>query len=368
MISDRLFYVAGRKGIPLMATFELSPLCNFQCKMCYIRATGENLMAQGKKLKLWTDWLELARQCKDAGTLYLLLTGGEPFLYPHFRELLSELTQMGFVIYINSNGSCIDADTIQWLKENPPARVNITLYGCSPETYGRVCGNKSGYQKAINAIRLLRKTGIAVTINASMIPENIEDLNGIIRFGKEHDLNTRVATYMFPPVRRPDGEKTVRLTPEQCASAFLEKQRGLLTSEAFRAFVDNSGECEIAPVQESGDECGSRMSCRAGKSTCWITWEGKMTACGLMSWPMEADVFASSFASCWQQIRDAVAGATVLKECKGCKYQKLCRPCAAMLLAETGDVNKKAQFLCQTADCLNNLLKQERARYRCKGE
>ena len=35
--TDYLFSKASHMSIPLGATFELSPICNLNCKMCYVR-------------------------------------------------------------------------------------------------------------------------------------------------------------------------------------------------------------------------------------------------------------------------------------------------------------------------------------------
>ena len=80
-----------------------------------------------------------AREAADAGMLYLLLTGGEPFLYPQFRVLMEGLHSMGLLITINSNGTMIDASVVEWLKQCPPSRINISLYGASDETYAQLC-------------------------------------------------------------------------------------------------------------------------------------------------------------------------------------------------------------------------------------
>ena len=116
MISDYLFQKASARKVPLSGTFELSPVCNFACKMCYVRKTPGQLQEEGKTLIPWQDWLELAEQCRGAGTLYLLLTGGEPFLYPGFRELYERLHAMGFLLSINTNGTLLDEETVAWLK------------------------------------------------------------------------------------------------------------------------------------------------------------------------------------------------------------------------------------------------------------
>lgn len=39
----------------------------------------------------------------------------------------------------------------RFLASDPPSRVNITLYGTSPETYGAPCGDPSAYERAVRA-------------------------------------------------------------------------------------------------------------------------------------------------------------------------------------------------------------------------
>ena len=356
LVSDYLYRKASINKIPLGGAFELSPVCNFACKMCYVRRTPEQIAHSGKRLKDWTEWLALAEQCRAAGTLYLLLTGGEPFLYPHFRELYLALHRMGFILSINSNGTMIDRDTVEWLKTAAPSRINVTLYGASPETYARICGNADGYARATAAIRMLKEAGIPVVINASMIPENACDLEDIIAFGKGLELNTRMATYMFPPIRREAEQSDSRFPPETSAEMFLRKQRCLMDDAQYADMLrDSVQKVQQIQAQQQEDDWGSEseyMRCRAGRSSFWISWEGKMTACGMLPFPLETDPFAAPFHDCWMRLTDAVRTTPVLHECVNCEKKELCRPCVAMLYAEIGDVNHKAPYLCRLADCI----------------
>ena len=362
LISDYLFRKASAKKIPLQGAFELSPVCNFSCKMCYLRKTLEQIAQSGKKLKDWREWLGLAEQCLKEGTLYLLLTGGEPFLYPHFRELYMELHKMGFVLSINSNGTMIDRKTVDWMMDFAPSRVNITLYGASPETYERICGNPEGFDRATAAIRMLKEAGIPVVINASMIPENECDLEAILEFGKKLELNTRMATYMFPPARREAEESDSRFTPEQSAEVFLRKQRYLMDGVKYQDMICK----ELRKLEESKQiyekDWGVKeeyMRCRAGRSAFWVSWEGYMTACGMLPFPLQTDPFSESFHDCWIRLTDTVRTTPVLRECSRCKKKAICKPCVAMLYAENGDVNRRAPYLCRFSDCLIAEMKKE---------
>ena len=90
-ITDFLFNKASGRKIPLNGTFELSPECNFACRMCYVRKTRREILTHDRPMVTLEQWLEIARQARAQGLLYLLLTGGEPFLWPDFWKLYDAL-------------------------------------------------------------------------------------------------------------------------------------------------------------------------------------------------------------------------------------------------------------------------------------
>ena len=66
------------KRCPVDGTFELTVRCNLHCKMCLFRHDdSENAEIIGKELTT-EQWVDMAKQAAEAGTLNLLITGGEP--------------------------------------------------------------------------------------------------------------------------------------------------------------------------------------------------------------------------------------------------------------------------------------------------
>ena len=98
-ITEYLYKKAALAGVPLSGTFELTPLCNMDCKMCYVKLTACQ-QSKIRPLATASAWLSLAKKLKKEGMLYLLLTGGEPFLHPEFREIMQGLHEMGLLITI----------------------------------------------------------------------------------------------------------------------------------------------------------------------------------------------------------------------------------------------------------------------------
>ena len=364
-IIEHMHRRAVAQGIPLSGTFELTPLCSMACKMCYVRMSPEEFAATGKRLRTADEWLALAREAKEQGMLLLLLTGGEPFLYPEFRRLYTELRQMGFVISINSNATLITEETVAWLKENPPQRINITLYGASDATYARLCGHPTGFTQVTRAIGLLRDAGISVKLNCSVTPENVCDLEDIIAYSDEHKLVLQATSYMFPPLRR-DAEsvgRNARFAAEECARTEVKIRRLQYGAENLREYCKAIESHQPVDTPLCADCEGEGLQCRAGTSAVWVTWDGRMTPCGMVNEPAVFP-FGQGFADAWQSLRAQTAALHLPPECASCDAKHYCHTCAAMCYTETGRYDCKPQYRCDLmravpAACRELLEKEE---------
>ena len=179
-ILSKYLHAKGKKlGLPIAGTFELTPRCNFNCKMCYVHLTEAEQKRRGRELSA-DEWLTLAEQAKRAGTVFLLLTGGEPTLRPDFPLIYREIQKMGFVLSINSNGYLLQGELRELLLQAPPVRVSISLYGANNEAYERLCGVPA-YDRVVENIRALREAGVDVRVTMSMTPANCAELSGVLR-------------------------------------------------------------------------------------------------------------------------------------------------------------------------------------------
>ena len=364
-ITEYLHMKAAKSGIPLNGTFELTPVCNMACRMCYVRMTKEE-QETVHPLRTAEEWLKLGKTAKDKGMLYLLLTGGEPFLRPDFWEILSGLHQMGLIITINSNGTLIDEQVVEWLKETPPVRINITLYGASDETYARLCGNPQGVTQVTRAIRLLKGAGISVKINCSLTPYNADDLEGIFEFCREEQLIIQATSYMFPPLRRDASRvgQNDRFTSVE-AAYYSAKIESLLNGE--EAFLERMEQKKLEGLSvDSGDDCldmdngqnektgrqsteGDGIRCRAGKCSFWVTWDGRFLPCGMLPGENAPNVFETGFDEAWDQAKTDAAAIRLPVECSSCELKDQCRACAAMVLTESGNYHTVPEYRCRMA-------------------
>ena len=359
--SDLLFLKAGKSGISLSGSFELTSRCNLDCKMCYIhrRANDEKVL---QKEKTASEWLYLAEECCNAGTLLVLLTGGEPLLRSDFKEIYTGCRKLGMMVSINTNATLIDEKMVEFLSKEPPVRVNITLYGASPETYGKLCGDPSAYSRVVNAILSLKAAGIMVKVNYSATPYNCQDAEKVYEFTKQHKLALQATSYMFPPVRACEqGCFTAdRMTAEESAMAQMIYDRFRFEEDELKArwqaqmagvqLPDPDKECQELPTE--------RIRCRAGESTFWVTWDGQIRPCGMMVEPsvkLEKDMFSE----CWQRILAARQGIMVPPKCTKCEVRHMCDQCAAICYAETGSFLNVPEYMCKKTKAYLKMAEQE---------
>lgn len=332
-VKQHVFRRGAAGGIPVSGTFELTARCNLNCRMCYIHMSEEEAQQYGRELTA-DEWIALGRDAVDAGMIYLLLTGGEPFLRPDFEEIYTALVQMGVMISINTNGTLVTPALVQCFKRHRPEQINVTLYGTSDASYGCLCGNPGAFSRAVHGIRMLHEAGLSVNLNTTITHLNLDDMEGLVAFAKEEHLPIRMSSYTFPPLRNHRTADPVHLTGEEMGRAAARFDRLTMTDEQLagrRAYIRRCLEKEtIAPA----DRPDSRIStCMAGRGAFWISWNGKMYPCGVL--PMaECDVLESGFSDAWQRTRVGIRSVLLAEECLSCRYQPLCPNCAAVNTCE----------------------------------
>lgn len=365
-ISKYLTAKAARSKIPLHGTFELTARCNFNCKMCYIHDI--NSMKELKERELPVSWwLRVAEEAKKEGLLFLLLTGGEAMIREDFRELYQGLAQMGFRLVLNTNGSLIDEKILDVFRKYPPGRINVSMYGASEETYKRLCGREVK-ERVTQAISNLRKIGLSVRTTMTATPYNCHDMEEVYEFSKQENTLFETTSYIFPPSRRENKEQreeVIRFTAEEAGKYMVQRGKVILSPSDFRKkavkVVASCVEDRIKAEESLEKDVGTKISCRAGNSSFWITWDGKMRPCGLMTTP-ESDVTKEGFSQAWKQIYRYADEIRLPVECKYCDKKMLCRVCAAMCQTETGSFDKKPEYVCRMAEAMLEEYRKEAGR------
>lgn len=342
-LEEKLCNIATVNKQPIGGSLEILPLCNMNCDMCYVRLSLDEVERKGK-ICSGKRWLTLAEEMKNNGVLFLLLTGGEPFLHPDFQEIYLGLFQMGMILTINTNGTLITEELAAFLGKYRPRRVNVTLYGGTNETYAELCHNPNGLTQTLNGIQLLQKYNIDVKLSGSLVRGNCKDLDEIIRISRDLGLYLKIDTYMYPVARERDRGfcDASRLSAKEAAYFDIEVHRKQLNDDEFQRYCQEI--LILSEIPGGGKELP--ITCRAGRSSFMINWQGQMQPCSMVNTP-SINVFENGFEKSWIYLSKEAVKVRLSNSCASCKKRNLCQVCMGSTISETGRVDGVPAYLCE---------------------
>ncbi len=320
---------ARLRRFPLFGTFELTPLCNLRCPMCYVRLDPLAAASQGIGMSA-ERWLELGRQARDMGLLFVTLTGGEPLLHPGFAEIYRGLCELGLLVSVYTNGCLIDEAVLSLWRAYPPHSVKVSLYGASDATYGQMCGVGDGFSRAMRGVDALRAEGIPFYCTTTVVREN------------KHDLP---ALYTLAEARGFAFFHTIGVT---------NSARGALSDPlASRLSVGEEGWTRERLEQERVPAPSPLpfSRCAGHGISFFLTWHGHLQFCGFAPRPF-AEVVSGGrvdLAQAWQIMGEQVDAITTPPECEACRHKAFCRRCPGLLAAESGDPSRVSDSFCRRA-------------------
>lgn len=173
------------------ASYELNLGCNYDCPFCYL----------GKKTFEGLDWHgreRLLHIMRDAGVVWLQLTGGEPLIDPLFLETYGLAYELGMMLTISSNGSRLhDLRVLDLLTRYRPYRITVSVYGATEETYDRVTRRRGTWRLFRRGLAAAHEAGLPLRFNVVVVDNNAHELDQMKaladEFGAEHFVYSNIS-------------------------------------------------------------------------------------------------------------------------------------------------------------------------------
>ncbi len=151
---------------------QLTGRCNLRCRHCYLGT------ASPVDLPL-KDALRIARTFSDSGGLRLLISGGEPLLYPHLEAFLKATRRLQLRRVLITNGTLITENNVSTLDVE---EIQFSLDGLK-RGHDRLRGAGS-FNLTMRGIQAARSAGIPVSIATMVHRGNVGEfdrLEGFVR-------------------------------------------------------------------------------------------------------------------------------------------------------------------------------------------
>ncbi len=161
--------------------WEITLACCFSCKYCGSKG------GKARENELSTDeCLSVADQLFELGCKRVSMIGGEVFMRPDWKTIVSRLTGYGINVNIITNGFVFNDKLIADIKTAQVESVSVSIDG--PKDIHDKYRQTGSYERAIKAVEVLCKAGVPVSVISTLNRENSECLSTLYETLKQYPI------------------------------------------------------------------------------------------------------------------------------------------------------------------------------------
>lgn len=327
---------------PLEVAIEMTRRCPLDCLHCYNNLPMGDLPAKNRELST-EEHMRLLDELAEAGTFWLLFSGGEIFARKDFLEIYTYAKKKGFLITLFTNGTLINDKIADYLVEWPPFSIEITLYGRTKETYEKLTGIPGSYERCLRGIEHLRQRKLPLKLKTVATSINKHEVYAMKRFAEEElGVEFKFDGLINPRLDCSQSPLAVRLSPEEVVAIDLHAPRNIAE---YRQLAER--DLARPPALEGSEKL---YFCGGGMNSFAVNPYGEMSICVLSQQDLYS-IRGGSVKEGWEKFLGDVRNKKRERptKCTTCKIQSLCSMCAANGELENGDPESPVEFFCEVA-------------------
>jgi radical SAM protein with 4Fe4S-binding SPASM domain len=322
----------AQKKIPTLPSYqpkleflwlELTSSCNNRCLHCYSESSPQTPAGSVPHDR----WLELISEARQEGAHGIQLIGGEPLLYPKWRDLVVKAWEEKYeLIEVFTNATLIDDNCIDFFKQHNVS-IATTIYANNAMIHDKVTLNAGSFDKTMSAIKKILANDIPLRIASIIMKANEHEVDNILNLFAELGVEPAPPDVVRPTGRGDDQDLIpLSYTKPAIKPPFFTDPESFAKAQDFHSCL--AGRLAITAT-------GDVIPCIFARSQ----------VCGnVLSAPLSTILTGQALTECWRTTKDCVT------KCQDCEYRYACADCRP--LAQGQDPQKC--WRAAPADCSYN--------------
>jgi len=303
---------------------ELTYRCNQRCRPCYLEDFRQKGMSRARIASI-------AQELKQAGALFILLTGGEIFLRPDTMEIMEDLEGVGFILEVKTNGTLLHPGLIERMARLHLFDVQVSIYEIEPG-YSEFTRTVYPIDIIERNVRFMLELGLPITLSVLVGKHNIDSIRRI-----HERLSSTGAEIFYSPYLTPNRGGAGQEISYRLSRAEME--------EKFKPFLE---EIDAFPTQDRYRNCATDSTvCFAGRDQIAIDPTGKVYPCLDLRFQL-GDLARESLGEILARRQSILESFTLdeMPQCGTCGDREFCDSCIGLALIENGNYRIPSQHKC----------------------
>lgn len=176
--------------------FQYDYSCNLNCQHCCITRLRRK---KGERCFTIPDVKELARQADEMGLAHIVITGGEPLIFPDFDQIVEAIDPQKFFIVSDTNGWHLDKERAKHLKSIGLDKIQISLDSLDAGEHDDFRRRQGSHERAVRAIDAAKEADLSVILATVVTKQRVRSQEFIdyLEFAKSKDVGVFI-TYAKP--------------------------------------------------------------------------------------------------------------------------------------------------------------------------
>ena len=280
----------------------------------------------------------------------MTFSGGELSLRPDLIPILREAKRLGLAFDVYTNGQlseqCLREISALW-----PRTLGISLYAAVAETHNATTGVKGSFQRALDSLRYVAKTGVRATVKCPLMRHTVAGYKNLMDLCNELNVLPQFDLHITAGMDGNSACTAHQIVDEQVLKAVMSDPRlGMNIGPEDPNFGRR-------PRAMDGPVCG------AGRYSLSIAPDGTVYPCnglplsvGNLRLSSLQDIKDGQALAAWKSVTLAD-----FDECGLYPHCAYCNHCPGMAMAEKGDLLAVSKTCCITARARMKLSEEVRA-------
>lgn len=239
--------------------------CNFRCEICDF---WKNPPDPAEEMSL-ADFRHIGRQLNRLGSLIISLAGGEPLERNDLAAIIRIFNEENHFPVLITNGWYVDQQRARELLQAGLQEISVSVDYASPERHDAQRGQAGAWDRAINALQLLKATRPdrrnRVHMISVLMDDNLEEVEPLIRLSRELGVTYMVNLYSWNR-----GEKKRRQPSEKVTAHLLELKKRYPEFISLTSYLEQFDQAVAT---------GGVGGCQAGRMLLNVDHRGRVARC-----------------------------------------------------------------------------------------
>jgi MoaA/NifB/PqqE/SkfB family radical SAM enzyme len=150
--------------------FQYDYACNLHCRHCCIAKLRHK---EEERCFTIEDVKELSRQADEMGLAHIVITGGEPLVFPDFDDVVKAIDPQKFYITSDTNGWLLNIKRAKHLKDIGIDKIQLSFDSFLAREHDDFRRKFGSYERCLKAIDAAQNAGLNIIIQTVVTKQRI---------------------------------------------------------------------------------------------------------------------------------------------------------------------------------------------------